>query len=132
LRHALRATGLRVTPARLRVLAELSGATTPQSHADVVATLADGPWDRATLYRNLLDLVRAGLARRVDLGDHVWRFEVQAAHHDPEAHPHFLCTSCGSSQCLPAIAFDPPPAAPASLRAHRVEVQIKGVCDACL
>lgn len=132
LQASLRAAGLRATPARVHVLAALREAASPLSHAEVASQLASGPWDRATLYRNLLDLVRVGLARRVDLGDHIWRFDAQADRHDPSGHPHFLCTACGTSQCLPEMAFEPPPAAPASLRAQRVEVQIKGVCDACL
>ena len=36
-------------------------------------------WDPATIYRNLTDLSEAGLARRTDVGDHVWRFEARSS-----------------------------------------------------
>jgi len=44
---------------------------------EVFAELQAEGWDRATLYRNLVDMTDAGLLRRVDLGDHVWRYELE-------------------------------------------------------
>ena len=32
--------------------------------------------DKATVFRNLNDLVSANILRRSELGDHVWRFEL--------------------------------------------------------
>lgn len=129
-RDRLRAAGLRSTPARLAVLQVLDAAEAALSHADLVDRLGQDRWDPATLYRNLCDLVRVGLARRVDVGDHVWRFEPRSQH-DPSSHPHFTCTECGSTQCLPELQWQPPEPAPRALQRQQVEVQIKGVCDDC-
>ena len=129
-RDRLRAAGLRSTPARLAVLQVLDAAEAALSHADLVDRLGQERWDPATLYRNLCDLVRVGLARRVDVGDHVWRFEPRSQH-DPSSHPHFTCTECGSTQCLPDLQWQPPEPAPRALQRQQVEVQIKGVCDDC-
>ncbi len=126
----LRAAGLRATPARLAVLAALDGGETALSHADLVERLAQGPWDPATVYRNLVELVRAGLARRVDIGDHIWRFEPKREHDDSH-HPHFTCTECGNTQCLPDLQLQPSEPAPRAIQRQQVEVQIKGVCDDC-
>lgn len=49
------------------------------SHAELAAALAPEGWDRATVYRNLVDLVDAGLATKHDLGDHTWRFALKSA-----------------------------------------------------
>src|SRR6188768_3883257 len=96
LRDAIRGAGLRATPSRIAVLGLLRASDHAVSHGDVADRLSGDPWDRATIYRNLTDLADAGLARRTDLGDHVWRFEAVAAGHGAESHPHFVCTSCGT------------------------------------
>jgi Fur family ferric uptake transcriptional regulator len=131
LRAELRAKGLRATSSRAAVLALLR-ARGPMSHADAVARLAGETWDPATIYRNLMDLAEVGLARRTDVGDHVWRFEAISDAHVPTAHPHFVCTECGTIECLPRSVLAVPRArAPRALRRREVEVHVRGVCDAC-
>ena len=132
LRAAVRNAGLRATPSRIAVLHLLRSASSPVSHGDVVAKLASQAWDPATIYRNLTDLSDVGLARRTDVGDHVWRYE--AIHgHQTATHPHFVCTECGSIECLPDLDYVVTRAkAPRAVRLKRVEVQLRGPCDACM
>lgn len=76
----LRAAGLRATQARVVVLAalhRLSPGDEAVSHPELAAALAPEGWDRATVYRNLIDLVEAGIASRHDMGDHTWRFALK-------------------------------------------------------
>ena len=131
IRERIRATGLRSTAARVAVVQVLDTATAPMSHLEMVERLSPEGWDRATLYRNLTDLAEAGLLRRVDHGDHVWRYERSAPHQGE--HPHFLCTSCGEVACIPDVSVALPPTAhvPQSVRDRKVQVQIQGECDAC-
>ena len=138
LRGAVRAKGLRATPSRLAVLELLRASDAPMSHGDVADRLATQAWDRATIYRNLTDLAEAGLVRRTDVGDHTWRFEAVSGDHEAAAHPHFICTECGSVECLPEIelavrtsraARSRPPRA---VKQRQVEVHVRGLCDACL
>lgn len=132
LRSLLRARGLRATPARLAVLALLRASDQPLSHAEVGDYLAAHDWDQATLYRNLIELSDAGLARRTEVGDRVWRFEAIMSGHDAAAHPHFTCTSCGSIECLPALEITAPRGKlPRALRQRQVEIHLRGICDAC-
>lgn len=135
LRDVIRDAGIRATASRIAVLRELRSAKRPVSHAEVVEALDGEPWDRATLYRNLIDLVNVGLARKVELGDRVWRFDgaVSEARHDATLHPHFVCTHCGHVECLPEVAISSNPGGklPRSVVAREVEVQVRGVCDAC-
>lgn len=132
----LRRVGLRATPSRIGVLGTLRAAGGPRSHAEVADALAGQPWDRATIYRNLIDLVDGALARRTDV-DHVWRFEAivgeGVATPEPHpGHPHFVCTVCGEIECLPEIELVVKKAkAPRAIRAKQVEVQVRGRCDAC-
>jgi Fur family ferric uptake transcriptional regulator len=127
-RDRLRAAGLRATPARLAVLQVLELSQHGVSHAELVEQLSD--WDATTLYRNLTDIVRVGLARRVDLGDHVWRYHRMGAEHQGE-HPHFTCVECGETQCLPALQWTAGGNAPRAVAAMDVDVQLRGVCDHC-
>jgi Fur family ferric uptake transcriptional regulator len=134
MRSQLRTAGLRATPSRLAVLELLHASGAPMSHGDVADRLAAEAWDRATLYRNLVDLAEARLARRIDVGDHTWRFEAVRADHDVTAHPHFVCTECGAVECLPEVTLSVEPRrtkAPRAVRQRQVEVQLRGLCDAC-
>ncbi len=135
LRAAVRDKGLRATPSRLAVLELLRATDTPMSHGDVADRLANQAWDRATIYRNLTDLAEAGLVRRTDVGDHVWRFEAVSDAHATNAHPHFVCTECGTVECLPelelAIKNAPRSKPPRAVKQRQVEVHVRGLCDAC-
>src|SRR6478672_988925 len=121
LRTMVRQKGLRATPSRLAVLELLRSSDAPMSHGDVADRLASQAWDRATIYRNLTDLAEARLLRRTDVGDHVWRFEAVSDDHDL-AHPHFVCTECGTIECLPELELAVRRSkAPRALRQRQVE-----------
>ena len=133
LRSELRAAGLRATASRVAVLRVLRGSGQPLSHGEVVRALADGPWDRSSLYRNLIDLERVGLARRTQLGAPVWRFEDTTSDHAVSSHPHMVCSGCGKVACLPDLVVEAPETTDfAKLIADgNVEVQLRGHCDNC-
>jgi Fur family ferric uptake transcriptional regulator len=136
LRDKLRAAGLRATGARLAVLRQVMRARTPLSHAEVCERVAETGMDRATVYRNLMDLADAGLVTRTDI-DHVWRFEWLAGEqpaHAANAHPHFVCSDCGTVACLPtsAVSLHAVRGAPRALQKSAVEVRVRGLCDACV
>ena len=136
LQAELRSHGLRSTAPRLAVLAHLQRATTPLSHGEITEALLGRGFDRATVYRNLMDLADKGIVARTDLGDHVWRFELrrkaQPRGHGTD-HPHFVCTDCGDIECLPPVAVRVvgTEGAPRALARKAVEVQVKGLCDEC-
>lgn len=130
----LRGAGLRSTDSRVAVLQHLASELSPVSHADLFRALEKDGFDRATLYRNLIDLAEAGLLTRTDLGDHVWRFELKKRDGDHVAsHPHFVCSDCGTVSCLPdvAVRIVRGKRAPKSLATKNVAVQITALCDDC-
>lgn len=131
-RDLIRSRGVRATRARMVVLDLLRASGQPMSHGQVAERLAAEGWDQATLYRNLIDLSEIGLVRRTDMGDHVWRFEIVRDDHDPAKHPHFICTECGTVECLPVMEIVTARAKiPKSFKQRQVEVQVRGLCDAC-
>ncbi len=132
----LRASGLRSTAPRIAVLRYLHDSSEPNSHAELFVALAGKGFDRATIYRNLIDLAEVGIVSRTDLGDHVWRFELRkgvAGTSHSDAHPHFVCVDCGEVSCLPGLSVELRGAtrAPRSVGKHKVAVQLKGLCDEC-
>ena len=130
----LRGAGLRITDSRVAVVEHLLAQTAPVSHADLCRLLERAGFDRATLYRNLTDLTQVGLVTRTDLGDHVWRFELKRREgNHVAAHPHFVCSDCGTISCLPGVAVRIAPGkhAPRSLATKNVAIQITALCDAC-
>lgn len=129
LRAAIRGAGLRATRGRMVVLGRVLAADGPVSHAELAEQL--GGFDRATVYRNLMDLADSGLVRRFDV-DHVWRFEALSLEPGDARHPHFVCSDCGQVECLPVMGFDVADArVPAAVAARQIDVQMRGVCDAC-
>jgi Fur family ferric uptake transcriptional regulator len=139
IRTAVRSTGLRATPSRLAVLELVRASDAPVSHGDVADRLASQQWDRATIYRNLIDLSEAGLLRRTDVGDHVWRFEASSIGEDHDTvHPHFVCTECGRVECLREIELASRTGntrrtkLPRAVKQRQVEVHVRGLCDACI
>ena len=133
LRGRIRGAGLRCTAARLSVLEYLVTVRGPKTHAEVSDDLADRGFDRATIYRNLTEFTEVGLVSRVELGDHVWRFELkrgQSKGPHAKEHPHFLCTSCGEVSCLDDVNVAISPKRSSGIRAV-TEVLLKGQCGKC-
>jgi Fur family ferric uptake transcriptional regulator len=133
----LRSAGLRSTNSRVAVLEYLHAHAGPNSHAELFKALGDKGFERATIYRILMDLVDVDILSRTDLGDHVWRFELKkgaggGTHGDQ--HPHFVCIDCGEVSCLPGVSIklEGHAKAPKSLVKNKVAVQFKGLCDNCI
>jgi Fe2+ or Zn2+ uptake regulation protein len=127
----IRDLGLRVTAPRLAVLQALAEAERPLSHSEVVLRLGeDAVWDRATVYRNLVALVRVALVRVASHAGGVCRYEL-ARGNEPRAHPHFLCDDCGLVSCLLETEVITPVKAQWAQSLHAAEVQFVGRCPSC-
>lgn len=134
LRARVRELGLRCTAARLAVLGELQRSTSPLTLAEVARALAPLEFDRATVYRNLMELSESGLVSRLELGDHLWRYELRKNDQDERAeHAHFLCTKCGEVSCLDGIKIrvTPAPRRKRSPLGNVTEILLKGRCARC-
>lgn len=133
-RQRIRAAGLRSTSARIAVYQVLLEATAPLSHAEVADGLEPRGFDKATVYRNLVDLADAGVAARRDLGDHVWRFELLAEDAQQHTHPHFMCDTCGEVTCLPEVEvhIKPTKGRKRPAMGQISEILLKGTCDRCV
>lgn len=128
----MRSQGLRLTSQR-RVVVEMAFGT--KDHFTAEALLArsrrrDAKVSRATVYRTLAFLVKAGLIRQVGLGQQSPQYDPNFA--DAPRHGHFVCVDCQKvvefhDHCLDVResivtkdhGFSP----------QRVSLQIEATCD---
>ena len=128
----IRGAGLRATPARVATLIVLRGSAAPRTHADVADQLSTHGIDKATAFRNLNDLAEAGLLRRSELGDHVWRFEAIAPSESVEqGHPHFVCVDCGTVTCLDQVRLTAGSLRHSEHVGEVTEILLRGHCNDC-
>lgn len=130
---AIRATGARVTPSRVRVLGLLRSTHRPLSHGDIEMQLSKDAlpeMDRVTLYRVLDWLANAGLAHKGTDARGIFCFSAATPDSEHTRHMHFRCTGCGSVVCLDT-PLPPPPKLPKGFRLARTEFDVSGQCSAC-
>lgn len=132
MRKRIREAGLRATPARIATLKLLTGASSPLTHAEVSGELEGLGIDKATVFRNLNDMVAAGLLRRTELGDHFWRFEVKTRDDQHgSAHPHFVCVDCGGVSCMDEIKLTAGSIRLSQRFGEVTEILLRGHCHDC-
>lgn len=131
LRGEVRQVGLRATGARVAVLRCLHRMSDATSHADLATQLAPEGWDRATVYRNLIDLTEAGLLARVDHGDHTWRYTLRKNAQKKYGQIFFVCDVSGETIALPpgCVSISPSRGAPKALRDKEYVIYVRGVGD---
>ena len=135
--HQIRATGERLTQARVAVLSLLLAAEHAISHHDVAAAIAaHQPIDRVTVYRVLDWLVEVGIAHRIAGDDRVWRFMVNPEHGHgtggtPHQHAHFICNQCGQTFCLNDTPARLNFKLPDGFKPSEVDLKFRGACAHC-
>ncbi len=139
IRQNIRKAELRATTGRISVMERLHRARRPLTHSELVAAMVPEGFDRASIFRNLVDLTEAGLISRTDLGDHVWRFSAKDENDYSRSeshytqHPHFVCIECGDVQCLESVRVSVKKGrrAPRAVGQRQVEINFRGYCDDC-
>lgn len=128
--QTLKSKGLRVTPQRFAVYANLLGRMDHPTADDILCDLnQDAPTSsQATVYSSLQALRDVGLVREVLLEEGVCRYDANV-----QQHHHFLCKSCGEIKDIDWECFQDLPLnrLPSSLNVEGYEVTVYGVCDRC-
>ena len=128
--QVLKSKGLRVTPQRFSVYANLLSRT---DHPTVEQLLTDLNQElpvssKATVYSSLQALREVGLVQEVLLEEGVSRYDAKM-----EPHHHFRCRSCGAIEDLDWELFPTANLKPLrpGLQAEKYEVTVHGLCDRC-
>ena len=131
-KETIRSAGLRATPARVATFVLIRNMSAPMTHAEVAACLSESGVDKATAFRNLNDMADAGLLRRAELGDHVYRFEeVRSDEQGHDPHPHFLCVTCGGVTCLDSVRLTVGSQRTSEEVGEVNEILLRGRCNDC-
>jgi Fur family peroxide stress response transcriptional regulator len=132
LRQRCTARGLRLTPQRdvlLRALSEASGHPTADDLVKAVRRVLPTV-SHATVYRNVQELLAAGLIGTLERSGAAVQFEV-----NPEHHHHFLCQKCGEVWDVyleeVEVSLDRHRTPLTGFRIERRDVQLHGVCARC-
>jgi Fur family peroxide stress response transcriptional regulator len=131
LREQCAGHGLRLTPQRdtlLRVLSTTTGHPTADDLVRRVRKVLPSV-SHATVYRNLQELVGAGLVGTLERAGGAVQFEI-----NPDDHHHFVCRTCGEvwDVYLDAVDFRVNRRSPLKgFRIDRGEVQLQGLCARC-
>lgn len=128
--QTLKAKGLRVTPQRFAVYANLLSRSDHPTAEQISNHLnQDGPTSsQATVYTSLLALREVGLVREVLLDEGVCRYDANIA-----PHHHFRCQSCGEIEDIPWEQFQDLDFKElrSRLRVNNYEITVYGYCDRC-
>jgi Fur family peroxide stress response transcriptional regulator len=129
IKRSLGGSGLRCTPQRYAVMAFLSGNNRHPTAAEILEAVnrLDPRSSRATTYKNLRDLVQAGLVREVAVEGRAARFDVKGMRHH-----HFICDRCGNVEDIEW--YDVPRPASRSLGKRilrECELIFRGLCTKC-
>ena len=129
IKRSLGASGLRCTPQRYAVMAFLMEHNRHPTAAEILEAVnrADPRSSRATTYKNLRDLVEAGLVREVAVEGRAARFDAKGIQHH-----HFICDRCGNVEDLEW--YDVPKPASRSLGKRILresELIFRGLCAKC-
>ncbi|MEB3251177.1 MAG: Fur family transcriptional regulator [Cyanobacteriota bacterium] len=128
--QALRAKGLRVTPQRFAVYANLLNRFDHPTAEDILKDLnqAAPTSSQATVYSSLQALRQVNLVREVLLEEGVRRYDANV---DP--HHHFQCQNCGQIADIAwdALAHLDLGSLSSGWQIKGYEVTVHGVCDRC-
>lgn len=126
----LKSKGLRVTPQRFAVYANLRSRSDHPTAEQIWTDLnRDYPVSsQATIYAALQSLREAGLVRSVLLEEGVSRYDANV-----EKHHHFRCQCCGMIEDIPWNALNEInlQVLRPGLVAQSYEVRVEGICDRC-
>lgn len=128
----LKSKGISPTAMRVVVLNYLN----MQDHALSLTDIELGidTADRVTIYRTLKTFESHGLVHSIGDGSGTQKFALceplcsRERHQD--IHPHFYCTSCQETICLPTMKI-PDVQLPANFKAEQKELIFKGRCASC-
>ena len=128
-RRLLDVNGVKFTPQRYSLVAFLMENASHPTAIEIFEGVnrLDPRSSKATVYRNLRDLVDAGLVREVAVEGRSARFDLKGLQHH-----HFICDRCGAVENLDWFDVPMPTAKIAGARIVReYELILRGLCDAC-
>jgi len=130
-RRILKSAKLYCTAGRVAVLRILLRANKPLRQDEIAGRLGKKSFDKVTIYRTLESLLEVGLVHNAFLDERARHFELACNCSNTQCHPHFTCTSCGSTHCLTEMAIPKVKGTHKGFLIHRQQTRLEGLCPAC-
>jgi len=131
----LSSAGLKKTPGRLAVIRLLLENREPLTHQEIYERLDDIEINPVSVYRSLDAFTRAGIVHKVEAGDRIGRFALCGCgtphKGNGHCHPHFICKSCGRTECLEDQEMPELAAVKPGYKVEEKEVYLRGICSKC-
>lgn len=127
----LKAAKLYSTQGRVAILKVLIKAGKPLSQDEIAGRSGRKHFDKVTIYRTLESLLKVGLVHKAFIDKRAWHFELAHNCSERQCHPHFTCTSCGSTHCLTGVSLPMARSPHKGFIIHRQQVRLEGLCPAC-
>ncbi|WP_299402125.1 Fur family transcriptional regulator [Acaryochloris sp. IP29b_bin.148] len=128
--QTLKAKGVRVTPQRFAVYADLLARSDHPTAEQLLSDLnQNAPTSsQATIYKTLQALRDVGLVREVLLEEGVCRYDANIG-----LHHHFRCQACGEVEDIPWEQFQAPnfQGLRSELQVKSYEITVHGYCECC-
>ena len=126
----LKSARLRRTKPRSDILTALLEAHQPLTREQIAEGIGANAPNKVTIYRALESFVAADIVHKAFVQDRTWFFEL--SHHctTDQCHPHFSCTSCGQTDCLPELSIPMTADSNGYVIQHQ-RVQLEGLCPKC-
>jgi len=127
----LKSAKLYCTAGRVAVLRILLRADKPLRQDEIAGRLGKKSFDKVTIYRTLESLLEVGLVHKAFLDERARHFELARNCSETQCHPHFTCTSCGSTHCLTEMSIPKVKSTHKGFLIHRQQTRLEGLCPAC-
>ena len=130
IKKTLKSKGLRVTPQRFAVYANLLARADHPTAEQILEDMNQNfpISSQATIYSSLQVLREVGLVQEVLLEEGVSRYDANM-----EKHHHFHCSGCGAIEDIPANQFEAIDLSRlrSGLKAKSYQITVAGLCDRC-
>ncbi|MHC4636756.1 MAG: Fur family transcriptional regulator [Planctomycetota bacterium] len=130
-KELLKIAGLRRTNGRIDILTALLKSVSPMTQERISKKLGAKAPNKVTVYRTLETLIQAGIVHKAFLQERTWHYEPAHNCTETQCHPHFTCTNCESTHCLPDMSFPMNQNEHKGFVIHHQRVQFDGLCPKC-
>jgi Fur family ferric uptake transcriptional regulator len=130
-RKILGAAKLYCTPCRKAILKVLKSTARPLRQNEIAKRLGGKHFDKVTIYRTLESFVAAHIVHKAFLQERTWHFELADKCTQSQCHPHFTCTGCGDTHCLPQVSMPMAKNPGKGFIIHHQQVRLEGLCPKC-
>jgi Fur family ferric uptake transcriptional regulator len=122
---------LKRTEPRKIILEVLLKSGGPKTAEEIISQIGRTGPNRVTVYRTLESMAEAGMVHHAFVDGRSQYYELGDKCTEHQCHPHFVCSDCGRTQCLPDVSVPLASSAPAGFVIHRQQVRLEGLCPDC-